>query len=114
MTFAAVQYVPSTLPDCPISQRGSAALVQSLLATASVHGVVHAANCPLEIWQLKQVSPLAQGPPQAGTNVVQTPWRQVTPAVIPFLIVEPSSVIVGRVSHVHAGQVAWHCCSRLV
>ena len=49
MTFAAVQYVPSTLPDCPISQRGSAAFVQSLLATASVHGVVHAANCPPEI-----------------------------------------------------------------
>jgi hypothetical protein len=48
MTVAAVQYVPSTLPDCPISQRGSAAFVQSLLATASVHGVVHAAYCPPE------------------------------------------------------------------
>jgi hypothetical protein len=88
--------------------------VQSLLAATSVHGVVHAPYCPPEIWQLKQVVPLAQGPPQAGTKVVQTPWRQVTPTDIPFLILEPSSVVVGPVAQVHAGQVAWHCCSRPV
>jgi hypothetical protein len=88
--------------------------VQSLLAATSLHGVVHAANCPFEIWQLKQVSPAAQGPPHAGTNVVQTPCRQVTPTDMLFLIAEPSSVVVGPVAQVHDGQLDLHCVSRLV
>jgi hypothetical protein len=47
--------------------------VQSLLEVTSVQALVQTPYCPLGIWQLKQVVPVAQGPPQAGTNVVQTP-----------------------------------------
>jgi len=88
--------------------------VQSLLAAVSVHGVVQAPYCPFGTWQLKQVVPVAQGPPHAGTNVVQTPWWQVTPTDVVLLILEPSSVVVGPVAQVHAGHCDLHCVSSVV
>jgi hypothetical protein len=67
------------------------------------HMVVQAANSVVRLEQLKQVLPLAQGWPQAGTKVVHVPCRQVTPALVPSLMIDPSSVAVGAVAQPQAG-----------
>jgi hypothetical protein len=99
-TPVAVQYMPATFPDCPYWHSGKAVSRQSV---AAEQVVVHAAKTLLRFEQLKQVVPLAHGWPQAGTNVVQVPWRQVTPGDRSDLIVDPSSVVVGPVAHPQAG-----------
>ena len=99
-TSLAVQNMPTVLPDDPDWHMGRAGSWQALLLA---HMVVHAAYSALWVMQLKQVVPVAQGAPQSGTNVVQTPCTHATAGVPSNRSADPSSVV-GEVSaHPQAG-----------